>query len=136
MKLFREDLGENICLQQIKPRGMKKKGMQLMVETYVIIILALLIAVVLIVIWDVQTGKFSSYIKEVMGKSNVDGIVASCNSFVARGAVYEYCCSLKEVKYQAGKETVSKFMTCKDLSNRDFGSEVRKMDCKEAGCQE
>jgi hypothetical protein len=125
--LWKRDLGEKMK---------NKKGMELMVETYVVIILALLVAVVLIIIWDIQTGKFTSYIKEIMGKSNVDSSVAACNSLVARQATYEYCCSAREVRYEVNGSVEKEEMTCSELSAKEFGANVEKMNCKEAGCQE
>jgi hypothetical protein len=114
---------------------MKKKAIQLMIETYVMIALALLVAVVLIVMWDVQTGKFSGYVKELIGRSNIDSTVAACNTFVVRQATYEYCCSKKEVKYEAGDGLKKEEMTCSELAEREFGIKVDKMDCEGAGCQ-
>jgi hypothetical protein len=111
------------------------KGLALMIETYVVIILAILVVAVLIIMWDIQTGKFSSYIREVIGRSNVDSVAAACNTFVARQAPYEYCCSEKDVRYEVGKEVKKESMTCSELAAKEFGSKVEKMDCGEAGCQ-
>ncbi|OGJ20397.1 hypothetical protein A3K73_00085 [Candidatus Pacearchaeota archaeon RBG_13_36_9] len=107
-----------------------KRGMELMINTSVVIVLAILTAVVLLVFWDIQTGRFSGYIKELMGKSNVDSVIAACNSFVSRNAAYEYCCAEKTVKYELEDGVKEEQLTCFQLSSMEFGSRMEKMECE------
>jgi len=108
-----------------------KRGMELMVNTSVMIIMAILVAVILLVFWDIETGKFSSYIKELVGNSNVDSVITACNSFVSRDAAYEYCCSKKTVKYEVEDEIKEEQLTCAQLSSMKIGSKVEKMGCQD-----
>ena len=106
-----------------------KRGMELMVNTSVMIIMAILVAVILLIFWDMETGRFSSYINGLMGKSNVDSLTTACNSFVARDAAYEYCCAKKTVKYESEDGIKEELLTCFQLSSMKFGSRVEKMEC-------
>lgn len=108
-----------------------KRGVELMVNTYVIIVLAILTVVILIVFWDIETGKFSSYINNVMGKSNVDSLTVACNSFVSRNAVYEYCCANKTVKYELEDKIKEEHLTCSQFSSMKIGARVEKMECQD-----
>ena len=107
-----------------------KKGMELMVNTSVVIMLAILTVVILIVFYDIQTGKFSNYINGIMGKSNVDSVITACDSFVSRDAAYEYCCAKKTVKYEVDDEVKEEEMTCYQLSNTKIGERMERMECE------
>jgi hypothetical protein len=108
---------------------MNKKGVQLMKETYLAVILAILVSVILIAFYDLETGKFSAFLKDVTGNSNVDELVALCNNLVSRDARYEYCCAEREVRYE-DNEIKTEQMTCHELSTKSFGSEIEKMECR------
>jgi len=109
---------------------MNKKGFQLMPETYAAIALAILISVVLIAFYDLRTGKFSAFVKELTGNSNVDSTIIACNSLVSREARYEYCCAEKEVRYENEGEIEEEQMTCHELSTKSLGSRIEKMNCR------
>ena len=115
-------------MKEIKKRN--KKGVQLMPETYAAIILAILVSVILIAFYDLQTGKFSSLIKNFVGNNNVDEVVTACNSLVSRDAKYEYCCVDKEEKYEDDGKIKTEQMTCHELSTRSFGSRVEGINCR------
>ncbi len=111
-------------------KKMDKRGMELMINTSVVIIMAVLVAVILIVFWDIETGRFSSYIQGLMGESNVDSVITACNSFVSRNAVYEYCCAKKTVKYELRDEVTEEQLTCSQLSSMKIGERAEKMECQ------
>lgn len=107
-----------------------KRGFELAVGTIVIIVLSILLLVALLVIWNKQTGIFSDFLENIMGKSNVDSIVAACNTFVAKQSVYEYCCVSREIKLDK-LENSELELTCEQLSEEDFGKRVEKLNCED-----
>lgn len=109
---------------------MNKKGFHLMPETYAAVALAILISVVLISFYDLRTGRFSAFFRELIGDSNVDSAVALCNNLVSRQAIYEYCCAKKEVRYEEEGEIKEEQMTCQELSEMSFGSRIEKISCR------
>jgi len=112
-----------------------KKGMELMISTAVIIVLAILVAVVLIIFWDMETGIFSNFINNILGTTNVDSIVIVCNSLAERSSVYDFCCSKKEVKYQEGSQIKKETFTCKELIDKQFtGGRITKLNCEGTAC--
>jgi uncharacterized protein YxeA len=110
-----------------------KKAMELAIGTVVIIVLAILILISLLVFWNSQTGIFSDFLENLAGKTNVDAIVTSCNSFVTRSAVYDYCCVEREVKYEVDGSLIEEKITCKALADKPIGERINKLDC-EAAC--
>ena len=111
-------------------KKLDKRGMELVINTSVLIIMAILVAVILLVFWDIETGRFSSYVKEMMGKSNVDSMIAACNSYVAREAYFEYCCANKTVKYELDDGVKEEQLTCNQLSVMKTGERMEKMGCE------
>ena len=107
-----------------------KRGFELTISTVVIIILFVFVLISLLVFWNYQTGIFSDFIRNIMGKSNVDSLVISCNSLVNQNAVYEYCCEKKQVKLTSEELE----LTCKELSEKDYGTRIEKLNCDNAGC--
>jgi len=108
-----------------------KKGLELSINVIVILVLAILLLVALIVILNRQTGFFSDFLNNLFGKTNVDNLVTSCNSFVASSSVYEFCCVERDVKYkQAGKIAEEK-LTCQELADKSFTSgRINKINCE------
>ena len=112
-----------------------KKGFELAINTIVMIVLAVLVLIGVLLIWNQQTGIFSDFLKNLAGKTNVDSLVASCNSLVTQEAVYNYCCVERDVKYEADGGLKEEKMTCEELSGRTFTSNrINKLECVEAGC--
>jgi len=103
-----------------------RRGMELAIGTLVIIILSIFVLIALLFIWNQQTGIFSDFLKNIAGESNVDAVVVACNSLVTRNSVYEYCCTKREVKL----EDESLELTCQELSEKEFGSRVNKLNCE------
>jgi len=111
-----------------------KKAMELAIRTIVIIVLAILVLVAVLFIWNQQTRIFSDFLKNLAGKTNVDSLVTSCNSLVGRGSVYEYCCVKREVRYEEAGQLREETLTCYQLSEKSFGERINKLNCQEAGC--
>ncbi len=101
---------------------MDKKGLELTVNTLIIIVLAVLLLIALLVILNRQTGIFSDFINNLMGKTNVDAVVASCNSLASQNAAYEYCCAEKKVKYKLDGKILEEELTCNALSDNDVSA--------------
>lgn len=74
-----------------------KIGLEMVVTTVIMIILSIAVLTILIIFVNSQTGFFSKWLKNYQGESNVDVVVDSCNSLVAREAFYSYCCEEKEI---------------------------------------
>lgn len=114
---------------------MNKRATELMITTVVVIVLAILVAVVLIVFWDMETGIFSNFINNLVGETNVDSIVIVCNSLAERSSIYDFCCSKKEVKYEIDNEIKKETFTCKELAEKQFvGGRINKINCEETVC--
>lgn len=112
-------------------RKMKnKKGLELTINVMVLIILAVLVLVGLIIILERQTGMFSDFLNNLMGKTNVDAIVTSCNSLVASNSVYEYCCVERKVKYNLGGKIAEETLTCKEIAEKSFAGGINKLNCE------
>lgn len=110
---------------------MNKKGFELAMNTMVIVILAIIFLVAMIVIFNYQTGFFSSMLRNFSGKSNVDAVVIACNSLVNQQANYEYCCVSKDIAM--GKENLN--MTCSEMAGKSYGNGISKMSCENVGCE-
>jgi len=100
-----------------------KKAMQLAISTIVIIVISVLVLIALLLIWNQQTGVFSDFLENLMGRSNVDAVIAGCNTLVSQDASYEYCCVDKNVKYGDREED----MTCFELA-KQF-DKINNIDC-------
>jgi hypothetical protein len=113
-----------------------KKGAELMIGTFVVIVLAVMVLIVLIIFWELQTGKFSDFLGNFFGESNVDNLVASCNSFVIRKAVYDYCCVKRKTRHEVEGKMVEEEFTCKELVGKDFvGRRINnRLNCRDTVC--
>ena len=112
-----------------------KRGMELAVNTLVIIILGILVLIAILIFWNYQTGIFSDFLKNFGGKSNVDVLVTSCNTIVSQQAVYEFCCVKRETRYEQDNEFVKEQLTCKELRDKNFsGGRIQEFGCENAGC--
>lgn len=110
-----------------------KRGLELAIGTVVIIVLAVLVLIALLVIFDRQTGIFSDFLANLMGKTNVDTLVTSCNALATQNSVYEYCCVEKKVKYKADGKIIEEELTCKELEDKSFvGGMISKLNCENA----
>ncbi len=114
---------------------MNKKGVELAVRTLVIIVLSVLILIALIVVFTNQSEFFVDFLNNLVGKTNVDSLVTSCNSLVTQNSVYEYCCVKRNVKYEQDGEMKGKKLTCLELSEKNFtAGRIQELNCDDAGC--
>lgn len=114
---------------------MNKRGLEMAVGTIIIIVLAILVLIAVLVIWNQQTGIFSEFLSSISGKTNVDTLVTGCNSLVTQQAVYEYCCIKKDVRYELDGEIKKEKLTCGELKEKEFtGNRVNELNCEGAGC--
>ena len=110
---------------------MNKRGLQLALNTIVIIVLSILILISILVIWNYQTGIFSNFFKNIQGESNVDSIVTACNTHAAQQGFYEYCCVERDVKT---KDEDFK-LTCLEVREKSFmQGRINNLDCKNTQC--
>ena len=108
-----------------------KKAMEMSINVVVIIVLAILLLIALVIILNRQTGFFSDFLNNLFGKTNVDNLVTSCNSFASQNAVYEFCCSEREAKYRKEGKIVEENLTCKVLADKSFTSgRINKVNCE------
>jgi len=112
-----------------KEGKMNKKAAEVLFWSLGASVLMVVAIIIVVAFYDMQTGKFSAFIKDVVEKNSADTAVALCNNLVSRQASYEYCCARKEVRYEDNGKTKIEQMTCGELSTRSFGSEIEKMDC-------
>ena len=115
-------------------RMMDKKGLELAINTIIILILAMAVLIALVLFF---TGGFSSFYEKIKGYSsysNVDSVVSGCNIFVDTNSQYSYCCEKKTVKYYSEGEKDEGEFSCIELSNQDFGKDVRKLNCEGVSC--
>ena len=119
-----------------KRKMMNKRGLELEINTLVIIILSVLVLIALLLIWNYQTGVFSDFLKNIQGKTNVDGIVTACNILASQQAVYEFCCIARETKYENSEGKIQEEkLTCLGLANKNFtGGRIQSLDCENVGC--
>lgn len=109
-----------------------KKAFELAISTIVIIVLAILVLIAVLVIFDRQTGIFSDFINNLMGKTNVDALVISCNSLASQNSVYDFCCVERKVKYKAEGKVLEEELTCNALADEDFvGGRIDKLNCED-----
>ncbi len=110
-----------------------KRGMELAVNPLVIIILSILVLIAVLLIWNQQTGIFSDFINNIIGKTNIDSLIASCNSLASQNSVYEYCCVGKEARYKSEGKIIEEELTCSSLAEKSFTSgRINKLSCGDA----
>lgn len=107
-----------------------KKGLELAVNTLIVIILAILVLIAVLVVFDRQTGIFSDFIGNLIGKTNIDSLVASCNSLSSQEASYDFCCVGKKARYKSEGKIIEEEITCQELSDKSFGSGINKLNCE------
>ena len=116
-------------------KGVKnKKGLQLAVSTIIIIILGILVLVGLLFLWNQQTGVFSDFLGNIVGKTNVDAVVVSCNALYNQQSFYDFCCVKREVRYELNGKIEKEKISCLEFSEKDIGARVEKLNCENAGC--
>lgn len=120
-------------LWDIKFIWSNKRGLEIAINTVVILVLSILVLAFLILFFSEAGKSFLSKIKGYSGYSNVDEVVNNCNLYVDTQAQYSYCCDKRDVKYlEDGKKAEGKF-TCLEIDDK-FGG-VKGMNCGGIKCQ-
>jgi len=117
---------------------MNKKGVQLTLETILLIVLAVMAVVILSTFFLRTSGDFFKKIEDYSGKSNVDDIIVQCNTFVEMNSRYAFCCEKREVRYyeENSKNLIKKEFSCSDLIGKDsILSESLKEDINSLDCE-
>jgi hypothetical protein len=110
---------------------MNKKAVSLSITTVILIVLGLLVLIGLLILINSQTGFFSDILNNLLGRSNVDSVVLSCNTFFNSQSFFIYCCDKKTVI--TGDEKMK--LTCFELSEKEFiGGRINKLDCEGFPC--
>jgi hypothetical protein len=112
-------------------RVMNKKGMEMAINTIVILVLAIVVLVFLVLFFTNSSGEFAERIKSYFSYSNVDRIVEQCNLLVDLDRGYTYCCEVQKVKYYNEGERDEIDLSCEGMVER-FG--VEKMGCGGVSC--
>ncbi|MAH06826.1 hypothetical protein CMI38_01085 [Candidatus Pacearchaeota archaeon] len=112
-------------------RGMNKKGMEMAINTVVILVLAIVVLVFLVLFFTNSSGEFAGRVKSYFSYSNVDRIVEQCNLLVDLDRGYTYCCEKNEVRFFSDGERDESLMSCGEMVER-FG--VEKMGCEGVSC--
>ena len=117
-----------------------KKGMQLTLETILLLILMVAAVIMLSLFFTQSSNKFFGKIKAYFVQTNVDSIIEGCNVLSSTESSYAFCCEIKDVKYyetdEAGKQTNAKGdFTCGELVEKNFiNSKINSLECGEISC--
>lgn len=111
-------------------RKISKKGAEMTVGTLVIIVLAIIVLVVVALGfgtgWSNLWGKIKGYFG---GGANVDDVKQACSYACTTKAAFDYCCSVRDVKYSA---TSQEKTTC-NIGKSKLGLEAcGDVDCSSA----
>lgn len=111
-----------------------KKGLELAINTLVIMVLAIVLLAFLVVFFTGTAGNFMDKIKSYFSYSNVDNVVESCNILSSTNSQYSFCCEKKSVKYYEDGEKREGEFSCNELTDKSFGGNVEKLNCGELNC--
>jgi len=112
-----------------------KKGLELAINTVVILVLAILLLLFLILFFTDAGKNFLASVGLYAGYSNVDNVIANCNILYDTKRNYEFCCEKKNVRYYENNEKLEKEFTCNDLINKSFiNNKINDLDCGEISC--
>lgn len=108
-----------------------KKGLELAVGTIILIALGVIILIFLILMLTGQTSFFEGILDSFRGSTNVDAVIAGCNSLVTNEQSFSYCCEKKIIK----TEKNSLELTCDEFRQNSLSSErILKLDCENVNC--
>ena len=95
-----------------------KRGTELLVWSMGVAVLITVAIVIVIAFYDLETGKFSTFIRKISGKSNTEELTNHCNNLIERNARYEYCCARKQAIYETQDQIKKQEITCQELSTK------------------
>lgn len=115
---------------------MEKKGFEMIWNTFVVIVLALILLIAVVLFF---TGNFKGFVDNTKGyfsSSNVDATIKSCNLLINSGNDYSFCCDKQDVKYILNGEKAENSFSCNDLINESFinGKINNNIKCSEVKC--
>ena len=116
--------------KKMKTRNfMNKKGLELAINTIVILVLAILVLIFLVLFFTGASNDFITKIKSYFSYSNVDQIAEKCNILADTNSEYSYCCEEITVKYFQNDKKVEDEFTCFELINKSFVN-VKELKCE------
>jgi hypothetical protein len=111
-----------------------KKGLELAINTIVLLVLAMVFLLFMILFFTGTSGTFVTKIKGYFTYSNVDDVITGCNIFADSEQNYGYCCEKKFVKYVEDGENKGGEFSCLEITNKSFGKDVKKLNCEDVSC--
>lgn len=109
-----------------------KRGFELVMNTAVVMILAVVVLLVLVGFFMMGSGDFMDKVGGYFSYSNVDSVVSGCNVLVDSGQSNAFCCDKKKVKYNEGGKKEGEF-SCSELVDKGFISGLKEISCS-GGC--
>lgn len=106
-----------------------KKASSLVAWSFGMSVLLIMAMIILIAFYDLHTGNFSTFIKKISGKSNLQDMTTYCNDLAERNARYEYCCAKKPVNYEQEDKTIREQLTCQELSTKRL-IKIKQLNCE------
>ncbi|MEK6872995.1 MAG: hypothetical protein AABW90_03205 [Nanoarchaeota archaeon] len=114
---------------------MNKKGLELAINTIVILVLAIVILLFLVLFFTEAGKDFFKKIRGYSSEVNVDEIITSCNILADTNSVYEFCCGKKVVKYYKNDKKIEGDFSCNELTNKTFiNNKISSLDCGKIKC--
>jgi len=110
---------------------MNTKGLEMAINTIVVLVLAIVVLVFLVLFFTNSGGEFADRVKSYFSYSNVDRVVEQCNLLADLDNVYTYCCEEHKVKFYTRSERDEGTFRCSEMVDR-FG--VDGMSCSEVKC--
>lgn len=107
-----------------------KRGLELAINTIVILVLALVLLVVIIMFFTETSTGFFDKTKSYFSYSNIGNVVNGCSIFADTENKYSFCCEKKTVKYFENDRKIEEKLTCNELSKLEIGKEIKKLNCE------
>ena len=108
-----------------------KRGLELAINTAVILILAIILLVFLVLFFTGASENFLVKIKSYFSYSNVDEIIETCNFFADTNSMYSFCCEKRNVKYYNNEKKAEGLFSCIEIADK---FDTKKLNCEEASC--
>lgn len=113
---------------------MDKRGIEITISTVILLILGLLVLGIMIFLITSSSNSFMENVKSFFSYSNVDSVVNSCNMLAGSEITYKYCCEKNLVKYYVDGEKEKSELSCFELLNKSFASNLNELNCGEIKC--
>ncbi len=104
-----------------------KKGLEMAINTIVLIILALVVLIAAIFIFSRSSSAFADKINSFISSSNVDSTIDSCNILANQESRFDYCCVKKSVKISRS-EILN--VTCSEATEKSWAKDIQKLNCE------